>query len=369
MGDYIHPLMISIVGAGPIGCYTAYLLAKSGETVQIFEKNKKIGQHIKCTGLVTSKIEQLIHIPDSLIMNKIKKVKVNSPNVSTIFKLRNPELILNRTKFDQYLAKKAKKRGVIIHLNHKFLKIKENRLIIQTAKGTKSFSSDIIIGADGPNSAIAKIINNHQQKYHIGMQVIAKLKHPKSFYEVFLGEDKGNFAWIVPETNQIARIGMLTNNNKQIKSFLKTQNIKILTYSSGPIPIYKNLKLQKKNMYIVGDAAAQLKNTTGGGIVMGLSSAKILVNAILKRKNYHKLFNKQIKTHLITHHLAYKFLKTFTDKDYDDLIGFCSRTKIKKIIEKADREKPIKPLIQLVLKEPRFLFFSKNLIKFINNKQ
>ena len=361
--------MISIIGAGPIGCYTAYLLAKAGKTVQIFEKNKKIGYPIRCTGLVTSKIEQLVYIPNSLIINKIKKVKVNSPSLSTIFKLKNPEFILNRAKFDQYLAKKAKNQGVDIHLNHKFLKMKGNRLIIQTPRGIKSFSSDIVIGADGPNSKIAKIINNHQQQYNIGMQAKVKLKHPKSFYEVFLGDDKGNFAWIVPETNQVARVGILTKNNKQFKSFLKTQNIQIIIYPSGPIPIYKNLKLQKNNIYIVGDAAAQLKNTTGGGILMGLSSAKILTESILKKKNYTKLFNKYIRTHLIAHNWIYKFLKTFTDKDYDTLIDLCSQKKVKDIIEKTDREKPIKPLIQLILKEPRFLFFSKNLIKFINNKQ
>ena len=101
--------------------------------------------------------------------------------------------------------------------------------------------------------------------------------------------------------------------------------------------------------------AAQLKNTTGGGIIVGLSSAKLLVDSILKKKNYSKLFNKHLKTHLIAHNLAYKFLKTFNNQDYDTLIRLCSNTKIKKIIGKTDREKPIKPVIKLILKEPRFL--------------
>ena len=361
--------MISIIGAGPVGCYTAYLLAKAGKKVQVFEKNKKIGYPVRCTGLVTHNIEQLIPLKNSLIVNKIKKVRINSPSISVVFKLKKPEFVLNRAKFDQYLATKSKKAGAIINLNHKFLSIKGNRVIIQTTKGIKSFPSEIIIGADGPSSKVAKIINNHRPKYNIGMQARVKLKHPISFYEVFLGEDKGNFAWLVPETAQIARVGILTKNNKHFQKFLKTLNAKIMDYPSGPVPIYKKLKLQKKNTYVVGDAAAQLKNTTGGGLYMGLSSAKLLVESIIEKKNYTKLFNKQIKSSLVHHNLVYKFLKTFSDKDYDFVINLCSQNKIKNIIETANREKPIKSIIKLVIKEPRFLFLSKNLIKFIKNKQ
>ena len=34
--------MISIIGAGPVGNYTAYLLAKKGKNVNVFEEHEKI---------------------------------------------------------------------------------------------------------------------------------------------------------------------------------------------------------------------------------------------------------------------------------------------------------------------------------------
>ncbi|MEM4264021.1 MAG: NAD(P)-binding protein, partial [Candidatus Woesearchaeota archaeon] len=43
--------MISIIGAGPVGSFAAYLLAKAGFEVSIFEEHEKIGLPVQCTGL------------------------------------------------------------------------------------------------------------------------------------------------------------------------------------------------------------------------------------------------------------------------------------------------------------------------------
>ena len=39
---------IAIIGAGPIGCYAGYLLAKVGNKVQIFENHSQVGLPIQC---------------------------------------------------------------------------------------------------------------------------------------------------------------------------------------------------------------------------------------------------------------------------------------------------------------------------------
>ena len=36
--------MISIIGGGPSGNYAAYLLAKAGQEVEVFEEHRKTGQ-------------------------------------------------------------------------------------------------------------------------------------------------------------------------------------------------------------------------------------------------------------------------------------------------------------------------------------
>jgi flavin-dependent dehydrogenase len=67
--------MISIIGAGPVGCYTGYLLAKAGKKVQIFEEHKEIGIPIQCTGIVTKDIFNFINYNKKIFINKLEKVK------------------------------------------------------------------------------------------------------------------------------------------------------------------------------------------------------------------------------------------------------------------------------------------------------
>jgi flavin-dependent dehydrogenase len=189
------------------------------------------------------------------------------------------------------------------------------------------------------------------------MQARIKINQTPNQYQVFLGKEYGTFSWIVPECNNISKIGIITKNNKEFQNLIKKFDGKILDYPSGPIPIYKKIKLQKNNIFIVGDAAAQIKNTTGGGIIYGLLSAQCLAKSIIKRQNYQKLFNKKIKKSLFLHNLIYKIMKKFKDEDYDKLIKLCKKPKIKSIIEDSDREHPINMITKIILKEPRFLLF------------
>lgn len=384
--------MIYIIGAGPIGCYTAFLLAKAGKKVNLFEEHKEIGRPIQCTGLITNELKKFIPLKKQFIQNKITKVKVNSKNYSTTFNLTNPELVIDREKFDKHLYNLAKSKGAKLFLNHKFLKIKNNQLVFQANYKSQTKSQiksrtrshkpnptikiikipfnkkkDILIGADGPSSKVSKIINKKEKKYTFGMQARIKTSTPlpQNLYQVFLGKEYGSFSWLVPEEKNIIKIGTLTKNSKQFKKFIndfkKTNKGKIIDYPSGIIPIYKKTSIQKNNIYLVGDSASQIKNTTGGGIIYGLHSAKILANSIIKKQNYQKQWNKKIKFHLISHNLIYKLFNKFTDKDFNLLIKLCSKKQIKKIIQNADREKPIKMLFKLIKSEPKFLLFTKKL--------
>ena len=96
--------MISIVGGGPAGCYSAFLLAKAGKKVNIIEEHKQIGSPVQCTGIVTSSIKKIIPIKKNAILNKISRAKIFSKNNSVEIKLKNPNLVLDRQKLDQHLA-------------------------------------------------------------------------------------------------------------------------------------------------------------------------------------------------------------------------------------------------------------------------
>ncbi|MBI2660085.1 hypothetical protein HYX07_02895 [Candidatus Woesearchaeota archaeon] len=52
-------------------------------------------------------------------------------------------------------------------------------------------------------------------------------------------------------------------------------------------------------------------------------------------------------------------LNKFSDEDYDKLLGLMSQEKVKKVLKKYDRDTPIPLVANLLLREPRFLHFSR----------
>jgi len=201
------------------------------------------------------------------------------------------------------------------------------------------------------------------------MQARAKGSYNPEAYEVYLGSIcPDSFAWILPESKSIARIGVASRSNaKEIfRKFLKGKNIQnkqIIDFQAGLIPIYdKKLILQKRNVFLVGDAACQVKATTGGGLVPGLKAAKILADSIIKNKSYKKRLadlNKELWIHLKIRQM----LNKFSDRDYNNLIDLIKNKKIINALNRYGRDNPKQIVLKAILSEPSLL---KYIIKFIN---
>ena len=52
-------------------------------------------------------------------------------------------------------------------------------------------------------------------------------------------------------------------------------------------------------------------------------------------------------------------LNRFSDNDYGKLLGLMNKEKVKKILKKYDRDAPIPLVLNLLLREPRFLSFAR----------
>lgn len=359
--------MITIIGAGPAGSYLAYLLAKKGKDVLIIEEHEKIGQPVQCTGIVTSSIEKFVKLPNKVIANKCRKVVVISKN--NRIEANVDEIVLWRNKFDQYLADMAAKEGAKILVNHQFLGFNgEQEIKIRDKKNNKikEIKTNVIVGADGPSSAVAKAASlNNNTKFYIGMQAKVKLKMNTSEFETHFGSNFPNFfGWVVPESEDTVRLGLSTfkNTKEYFYRFLEKRTGKrnILCWQSGIVPVYNPKQvIQKDNIYLIGDAASQVKPTTGGGIIPSLKAAHTLCDCIINNKDYNKEFKKQSGRELLLHLKLRKALNKFSDKDYDYLLDLMNQEKVKKIIKKYDRDSPIPLVTNLLLKEPRFLLLLK----------
>lgn len=353
---------ILVIGAGPAGSEVARKLALAGHSISVFEEHAKVGRPIACTGIVTKALFEFVEKDSSYMINELKGVRAFAPS-GKVAEIPLHEFVICREKFDTFMMKKAEEAGAKYFTRHKFVKYENNKAFFEHEGKTTAIPFDILIGADGPFSAVGRcagLLDGRQ--YYIGSQATIKGNYdPDWFLTYFGGMAPGFFAWAVPESKEVSRVGVATKKNvyDYFELLRKEFNGEITERQAGPIPIYDGAKsVQKENVYLVGDAAGVCKNTTGGGIITGLWNADVLADCILNRKDYSKAL-KPLRKELKLHEKLRNMLDKFSDKDYEKLVTLMSGEKVKRILYEHPREYPSRFLWKLVLAEPRLLSYSK----------
>lgn len=355
--------MIAVIGAGPSGAHVASLLARHDRVV-IFEEHDRVGFPVQCTGITTGYLSNLIPIKREFLVNKVSRIRVFSPNGNFIdFNLRNPNLVLDRAAFDRCMVGRALDRGAELLKDHRFLLSRHvNNKIVMDFKGKYKHSyADVLVGADGPFSLVAKSNNMFgNRRFVVGVQARVSMDVDPDLVEFHL--NKEFMGWVVPESSKVARVGVASYSHQNFffKNFMSRRvgRSKVREYQSGFIPMFNPyLKTQRKNVYLVGDAATQVKATTYGGIIQGMMAAEELSKAYLKRKSYERLWRKRIGKDLWFGLMLRKKLDTFSNEHYNRLISIVKKEDVKRMIEFYDRDFPSRFVLKLLLKEPRFLRF------------
>ena len=347
--------MISVIGAGPVGSYAAYLLAKQGRDVRVYEEHRDIGKPVQCAGIFPSTITKFVDMNNDFVLNKVDRFKIHSPNNSVEVELRDENYVVDREVFDNYLAEKAIDLGVKYFLGWKFKEVYGKELIFDNGKER----TDILIGADGPTSLVAhKAGLYYGRRFAVGMQTVVNLENEEDLVENFVG--RGYFGWIIPEDDKTCRVGVFSQGKCKdyFNYFLKKLNVRCGDVISGLVPIYNpSVRISSDNMYLVGDAATHVKATTYGGVIHGFFGAQELCNAILEKKDYNELCKKRFGKDLRTALLIRNKLNKMGDQDYDYLIKLVNQTRIKNVLSKYERDYAFKILFKILVREPRFLKF------------
>ena len=389
---------IGIIGGGPIGGFVSGKIATKNFKVAVFEKNKEIGVPFNCAGLITPRVFDFLDISqDKVVQNKIKGANIHSPagKILTIGGDKVHAVVINRTIFDQEIVKQSEKKGAEIFLNNNVLSIQkvDNHIELKTSKNI-DVKCKLIIGADGPFSRVRDRFAFSEPFEFLrgfGAELINTNLNP-NFIEIFVGNNiaPGFFAWIIPtnKTGSEARIGLCINRydayspkyylsnflkNKKSQEFL--ENIKIKKYIGGIIPLGALKKTHGSNVMLVGDAAAQVKPTSGGGIYTGISCgnhcSNVAIEALEKNifttqflKKYHKLWTADIGKELFLGMKFRNIFKSLSDKQFDKYIEKFSNPKLVEIVSKyGDIDYPSKLIKPLLKRAPTLLKLLPNIIK------
>jgi geranylgeranyl reductase family protein len=385
MDRNIEKFDVCIVGGSIAGNYLSFLLSETNLKIAVVEEHKKIGLPLQCAGIVSQKLSKIIKLPEEIVLNRVKVAKIVAPQGKfvKISSLEEP-YIIDRIALDRYFYEKVlDKKNIQYFMGEKFKSFKyyeENNQILLKIETSKRFiESTLLIGCDGPLSAVAKSLGIKNKNIFATQIRIAANFDEKEAVMYFSSKWKELFGWIVPEGNGTFRIGLASSKNlmKSFHSFIKQLKVDVkskIDRQGGLIPYGTMNKLAFNNILLLGDSACQVKATTGGGIVMLLTAAKYAANCIQKCFKYKSFSKKTIKKYyevpclstigkeLKIHYLIRVILERLNPKNFTKLFRILSTSKMEYLINLyGDMDFP-KRFIFKLLRNPFVVSF---LIKFI----
>ncbi len=148
-----------ILGAGPAGAFAAELLAARGARVALFD-GRPSGEPKACGGGVTAKALKAWPQLLNAVGRTVNELDMYSPSGKRLhLKLDEPFAIYSRVAFDSYLRDRAREAGAEVFsekISGKKIKRTETAWVLKST--INEYAGDIMVGADGANSSIAKML-------------------------------------------------------------------------------------------------------------------------------------------------------------------------------------------------------------------
>jgi digeranylgeranylglycerophospholipid reductase len=288
---------IIIIGAGPAGSLAAYRLAARGHKVLVLEKKPRPGMKTVCTGIIGQECADVFNIDERAILRKVNTASLFSPSGKRLH-LRRAEpqaCIIDRTAFDTAMAEQAQQAGAEYHFNRRVQNvIVENdhtTVTVEYRGKAQVIPSRVVVIASGFNPGLIRRLGLGEfRDFTIGVQT--EVKSPDTDeVEVYFGDmAPGFFAWLVPTIPPMARVGLLSRRNAGL--YLKKWLAELAARGKiapdevgikyGGIPLRPLSRTCGERLVVIGDAAGQVKPTSGGGIYYGLLSTEIAAEILHK---------------------------------------------------------------------------------------
>jgi flavin-dependent dehydrogenase len=361
---------VVVIGASTSGLFAAYLLAKEGLPVRLYDQGETLGPPPR-TLIVTSQISKVLgFVPTEAIVNRVQHIELLSRNVSARVSLQQPDLIVERAKLIHLLAARARQAGAEIELGYKFLGFEgdEDGLIVRLQNRQRDTAEHVrarfLIGADGACSDVARAAQMAGRGTVAILQARVALLPGAAAETVqvwFEREGTRFFYWLIPESKQSAAVGLIADDqdeaSEKLQRFLQEHRLEASEYQAAQVATHPGSRPWRRiggaDILLVGDAAGQVKMTTVGGVVTGLRGARAAARAIVQGTAYGKEL-RALHRELNLHWLIRGVLNHLADADYDRLLDLLN-SRAQGILETCSRDEMAQALWGLLLAQPRWL--------------
>ncbi len=335
---------VIIIGAGPAGSICAKQLTGKGFSIALIEKDVFPRDKICGDALSSDVITQLYKI-DTDFAGKFQKFESKQPSNGVRFVAPNGKAldvdfnkptqsndsgyIAKRWDFDYFLFQSLKNlEDVTIFQGEKAKIVSQKTDYIEIKTENHSFTAKMVVGADGANSVINRLLTNNtlDKNHHCAglRQYFENVNgfHPQGHIELHFYKDiLPGYFWIFPLPNNQANVGlgMLSsevgkkkiNLKEKLKDIIENHpNVKDRFKDAKPLeniqgfglPIGSRKKCLSGNRFLlVGDAANLIDPFTGEGIANAIRSGRIAAEHLINvfeygrfDSNFNKKYDKEI---------------------------------------------------------------------------
>ena len=389
-------LDVAVVGAGPVGGRTAWLLAQAGLQVALYEEHPVVGEPCQCAGLISPRVYEELGFRHS-VLNSLCGARVHGPSgINFRFQSSKPRgLAIVRPELDRSIVERAINAGAELETGAKVNGCQWRgdhvSYRVRTAEGVREKRARMIVGADGPSSRVARdlgILDTGEVLPAMASEM-SGWDHDEETVRIFVGSTVAPqfFAWIVPIGNGRARIGLgLAPGQGPVHQFYRDlldhppvanliKGCKIARPVGGTIPMGYNPRAYGDGAVLVGDAAGMAKPTSGGGIYTGLVSARLAAQTIIEvleqgQPNakamalYQQRLNTTIGKELKRGGRLRKAFLRLSDDKLDELIRLLADPEVVRLIEQhGDIDYTSRVATAVLKKKPQLLKFAPLLLK------
>lgn len=296
---------VAVIGGGPCGAMAAEELAQKGHSVVLVDPDNKIKP---CGGAIPSRALADFAIPETQLVARANAARIIAPSGRTV-DMTIGDIgyvgMVDRAHFDPYLRQRAADAGAE-RLTGKLDDIREatdgllDLTIARTTEdaGNVQFRARRVIGADGANSAVRRMMFPASKKppyvfaYH---EIVESPEgaNPEIFRAdrcdvIYDGRISPDFyGWVFPHGGQTS-IGTGTavkgHNIREATTALKLAaglgNCRVIRREGAPLPLKPMRRWDNgRNILLAGDAAGTVAPSSGEGIYYAMLCGRLSAEA------------------------------------------------------------------------------------------
>jgi geranylgeranyl reductase family protein len=357
----------------------------------MLEEHRQVGEPVQCAGLITPRCFDILEHARDTIINSVRGADIHSPAGSTISigKKEMQACVIDRAAFDRRILDMAVDSGATLIPGKRIAKFaRQSNGTISLNNG--DITAKLVIGADGARSATRNWAGLDEPIFMLnGFSAdVSGLDMDPDRVRIFFGRNiaPNFFAWMIP-AGDIVRVGLCIRDcqgtvHDHFKNlFTKgpaSESLRggtIRTTHSGQIPLGTLPATHADNMMLLGDAACQVKATSGGGIYPGLVCASHCAQTAMKAlesgnftarflSEYHSAWTSGIGAELDRAMMMHRIYSSLDDKQLEDIFRMMQNPEILEIINAVgDIDYPSKLAWTLLRKEPGLLKYAGKFLK------